>query len=387
MTTEELTWLGNIATKCASIAEIGCWKGRTTTALLSHCPGIVYAVDHWRGSIAELNGPHREARERDIYAEFCSNTTGHNNLFIRRGESTEIAERLPIVDMVFIDGGHTYEEVRADITSWTPKALCMIAGHDWDIPDVKRAVTEVFGERVKRGAGSIWYVPTPNQYSIMLATPSYDGKVHVNYVSSVMKAERAARAKHIGFEIRWQHGDSLVPRARISLLSHFLSSSYHTHLLFVDADLGWDPPESVLNLLRWNKSVVAGVYPKKSLQKSWPAVLCNPLVYDEETRCLQAEYVPTGFMMIKRSAIEAMIQAYPSRRVIVSESNDVINDNAFDFFPCVPETSSKMYLSEDFGFCDLWKALGGDIWIDPDISFEHCGAHAFTGNLNESIRG
>jgi hypothetical protein len=69
MTRDELTWLYETAQTMQSIAEIGCWKGRSTCALLSGCPGTVHAVDHFLGSATERDTFHKEVHTKDVYSE------------------------------------------------------------------------------------------------------------------------------------------------------------------------------------------------------------------------------------------------------------------------------------------------------------------------------
>ena len=49
------------------------------------------------------------------------------------------------LDFVFIDAMHTYDGVTADITAWMPKIRKggVLAGHDYDWPEVKRAVDDI----------------------------------------------------------------------------------------------------------------------------------------------------------------------------------------------------------------------------------------------------
>ena len=35
-------------------------------------------------------------------------------------------------------------------------------------------------------------------------------------------------------------------------------------------------------------------------------------------------------------------------------------------FECMIDPETKEYLSEDFGFCRRWRALGGKIWLDVE---------------------
>ena len=61
------------------------------------------------------------------------------------------------VDFIFIDAGHEYDEVKADILSWLPKMKKggVMAGHDYNgfdigggYPGVRKAVDELFGRKV-----------------------------------------------------------------------------------------------------------------------------------------------------------------------------------------------------------------------------------------------
>jgi hypothetical protein len=138
-----------------SIVEIGCWKGRSTWALLSGCPGTVHAVDHFQGSPHERDSFHQEVHTNDIHAEFLANVGVFQNLVTHRNESLEASKLIPAVDMVFIDGSHSFEDVTSDIEAWGPLARKLICGHDYQFPPVLIAVHQRFA-RVENPVGSIW---------------------------------------------------------------------------------------------------------------------------------------------------------------------------------------------------------------------------------------
>ena len=155
---KSLLWLYQMAGNFDSIVEIGSWKGRSTHALCSGCRGKVWAVDHFKGSVGEEE-EHAEARDVDIYQEFIKNVGHFENLSPLKMSSLEAAGQFAdkSVDMVFIDGGHTYDEVVADLTAWLPKCRRMICGHDYQTREqVKRAVHDSLG---KVGAeGNFWFL-------------------------------------------------------------------------------------------------------------------------------------------------------------------------------------------------------------------------------------
>ena len=128
---------------------------------LSACPGPVYAIDHWEGSRDELDHAHKPARDEDIYGQFMGNVGHFPNLRVVRGDRLDVAQYVPMVDMVFIDACHIYEDVVADIRKWRRKARKIICGHDSHYDSIIRAIVEQFGKTgVQIGADSIWYHDT-----------------------------------------------------------------------------------------------------------------------------------------------------------------------------------------------------------------------------------
>lgn len=150
MSKEELNWLYKVAGTMNSIVEIGSWKGRSTHALLSACKGTVTAIDHFKGSPGE-----QAHKNIDPYPDFLRNVGQFDNLKVLKMDSTKAAKKVGKVDMVFIDGAHTYEAVKKDIQTWLPKTRKIICGHDFIWPGVQQAVTETLG--FVHTCGTIWY--------------------------------------------------------------------------------------------------------------------------------------------------------------------------------------------------------------------------------------
>lgn len=90
---------------------------------------------------------------------------------ILRGTSKEMAAKVEdgSLDLIFIDAGHTFDDVMADIAAWRPKLRPggILCGHDYhhnnfDWVDVKRAVHTAFHvpEFIDLGVGGfIWQMP------------------------------------------------------------------------------------------------------------------------------------------------------------------------------------------------------------------------------------
>src|ERR1700748_2080913 len=95
--------------------------------------------------------------------------------------------------------------------------------------------------------------PTPTSYvkpHICIATPCYGGQVFQNYFLSIIALIYAVeRRKDIDLSFIVRGGDSLITRSRNSIVAEFLSQPKYTHLLWVDADIGFSP-EAVYRLIQ-----------------------------------------------------------------------------------------------------------------------------------------
>ena len=153
----ELFWLENIASYMGSIVEVGTWKGRSAYCLASACPNVE-TIDDFSGEPHRYSAAIADKSVHDEFVKNCAVFLENGRLKSTVGDSVSLAEDHEIVDMVFLDGAHEYESVKADILAWGPRARVVLAGHDYDMEGVRKAVDEVFGKSVKRGYGQIWYI-------------------------------------------------------------------------------------------------------------------------------------------------------------------------------------------------------------------------------------
>ena len=72
-----------------------------------------------------------------------------------------------------------------------------------------------------------------------------------------------AAAKKIELQFGTIGNESLITRARNTIVQLFMDGDY-THLLFIDADLAFNPT-AVIRMLEYDKDVVTGIYPRKTI--------------------------------------------------------------------------------------------------------------------------
>ena len=247
---------------------------------------------------------------------------------------------------------------------------------------------------------------------VFVATPMYGGMAHGLYIKSCLDLQTTLAKYGVEVKFSFLFNESLITRARNYLVDEFLRSGF-THLLFIDSDIHYNP-QDVLAMLALDKDVIGGPYPKKSI--NWGnvahAARTHPDINPKELENLVGEYVfnvvkgtqqfqvtdplevmeiGTGYMLIKREVFDKMEKAYPQVRY----KPDHVGQANFDgsryihaFFDTVIDTEnsitgggSERYLSEDYMFCQMWRKIGGQVYLCPWMKTQHIGTYAFTGNM------
>ncbi len=235
---------------------------------------------------------------------------------------------------------------------------------------------------------------------LVIATPCFGGQVSTIYTKSLLALQRAVRTMaNVDMTVHLRDGDALITRARATLTTLFLDDPTTTHLLFIDADIGFTP-DQVFRLIECGADMCAGIYPIKRI--NWdrarhaladeradfvPASLDYVLQLEDPDHVAvvggftRIRYAGTGFLMIRRQALEKMNAAYPELKFRREHSRDVLTDNPnrFALFECMIDPEDGTYLSEDFAFCKRWTDLGGEIWGDLESKLDHVGPSVFRG--------
>jgi hypothetical protein len=246
---------------------------------------------------------------------------------------------------------------------------------------------------------------------LFVATPMYGGMCHGMYCKSALDLQAVCSQYGVEVKFSFIFNESLITRARNYLVDEFLRSGF-THLLFLDADIHFDPRD-IIALMALKKEVIGAPYPKKAIK--WgsirDALKKNPDIALEELEKIGGDYVfnpvpgtekfsigepvevleiGTGYMLVERNVFDKFEQKYPNLRY----KPDHVGQPNFDgkryihaFFDTVIDSvanggkGSDRYLSEDYMFCQWWRNMGGKIWMCPWMKTHHIGTYAFTGDM------
>jgi len=220
--------------------------------------------------------------------------------------------------------------------------------------------------------------------SLFIATPMYGGLNYSGFNASVMKLQELCLRNGIAFRMHSLSNESLIQRARSYVADEFLRSGM-THLMFIDADIEFNPQDVLLMLAisayDSTYDIVCAPYPKKNI--AWEKVLKaaksgaydnapekleevtgdfvfnlrpNPDGSHEHTfRLNEPQMVSeagTGMMMIQRKALEIWADTYPELYYRPDHKRQKMYDGhrkIMEFFACPVDRGTTEV--------ELWRLL------------------------------
>jgi hypothetical protein len=205
--------------------------------------------------------------------------------------------------------------------------------------------------------------------SVFIGIPSYDGKLHWTTTQGLVGVAHICAKSNIGIAVDIIPHDAFIGKARNMIVKRFMDSGM-SDLVFVDADIGFDP-QGVVDLCKAAPDIVMGLYMMKSPQPRYPALMADPVVrHPSDMRLIKLQYGPSGFMRIRRSVIEKMIARWPEEYYIDGAAGKV-----YDLFP--HGRYDYHFTGEDIKFCERAINCGLDIWAMQGIRLRHFGERSW----------
>lgn len=209
---------------------------------------------------------------------------------------------------------------------------------------------------------------------VLIAAPSYDGKVNVWHATALLETAKIGLTKDINVSAVYMSYDALVQRARNDIFKLAYDAKVDD-LVFIDCDVDWNPAD-FFKLLEHDVDIVAAPIIKKSDQILTYSVKA-PVYEPEESGLVPVMGCATGFMRIRREAIEKIWDN-------ASEYREQHKPEPIRMVFDVKIVDGELW-SEDIVFCERWRELGGKVYIDPTINCGHSGEKRWVGNFSAFI--
>ena len=210
--------------------------------------------------------------------------------------------------------------------------------------------------------------------NVLICIPTIDYKMNCKLVITLQNIYTIFDKNNIDYLLSFKCG-SLINRVRNEFITQFIEGNF-THLFFIDSDLfGFE--NLIQKFIDSDKDLIGGIYPKKSNKEGYN---CNLKFCIEETLTndiSQVKHIPTGLMMIKKNVILNLIQSYPERHYKLNNKDYY---NLFDSY-----VFNGVFLSEDYGFCNLYSIIGGKIYAVLDCIIVHVGICEYKGNFKKYL--
>ena len=246
---------------------------------------------------------------------------------------------------------------------------------------------------------------------LFLAVPMYGGMCSGMFARSIADLSALCVNYGIALQMYFLFNESLIPRARNYCCDEFVRSDA-THMMFIDADIGFNPQDVIALLaLQSDESeydVIGGPYPKKCIAWEKVKMAVDKGFADDDPGKLEAfvgDYVfnpkggqttiplnqpvevleiGTGFMMMRRKTFDVFREKFSQ----YSYKPDHVRTEHFDgsreimmYFQAEIDPVSKRYLSEDYWFCQKLQEAGLKTWLCPWMKLQHVGTMVFGGSL------
>jgi len=210
---------------------------------------------------------------------------------------------------------------------------------------------------------------------VLIATPSYDGKIDVWYANSLVNMIMIGIQKEILFQPIYMSYDALVQRARNDLLAIAVENDFDD-ILWIDSDIEWDPKKAI-EILELDQDIIGLPVIKRTYESETYNIKSKPedLYTRNDDGLIKVDSVGTGFLKMSKKAFTYLWDNSPE---YVHNGKNV--RWAFDV-----KLVDGDIMSEDVHIATKLKEAGFDIWIDPASTCNHIGSMKFQGNFENFL--
>jgi hypothetical protein len=219
---------------------------------------------------------------------------------------------------------------------------------------------------------------------VIIYTNFYQYRTILPYCASLVKTVFLLKEKGIKCDYEAIRGDFHVERAINKSLTDFVADEEATDFFIIDSDESWEAEDVVKMLLR-PEEVVGAAYRLKADYTRYVAVFNSSedghfvgKILDDGNALLEALRVPAGFLRIRKSALQKVMEKNPDDYFVIPDGkvyrffwNEIINGN---------------FVGMDYAFSDKLRDAGVQLWVDPMVKVSHWGMNEWKADLDKELR-
>jgi hypothetical protein len=221
-------------------------------------------------------------------------------------------------------------------------------------------------------------------YKIFTFVPAFGQQITAATFMTTHAISQTFMQKGIGFGISTLSFPDIAELRGMAMTVWYDSLPDASHMLFVDADMGFDPAV-VLDMLMFDEPIVGSIYPQRRVPLSWAGSGTGEMMAERRGAFMRVEGVGMGCTLIRREVVAALIAQYPElidTRIDMHPARDMMRsagaNRLFRFFEKI-DMPERGVISEDLSFCLRAAKCGFPVWASIGHKMSHVGPYAYEG--------
>lgn len=227
-------------------------------------------------------------------------------------------------------------------------------------------------------------------HKLFVAVPAFGNTITATTFMTVCGLQQQLAAKGIGGGVTTLSFPDIAELRNMFMTIWYDALKDSSHLLFIDADMGF-LPQLVLDMIMFDEGVVGAIYPQRRLPLSWAGSGTGDTMAERRGDFMKVEGVGMGCTLIKREVVTAMIEKYPElidKRLNLHPAQATLQEAGCDrmlrFFDKIDDPARGI-ISEDLSFCIRWNSMGNSTWGAIGHRISHVGQFDYAARYLDQI--
>jgi hypothetical protein len=225
---------------------------------------------------------------------------------------------------------------------------------------------------------------------IFVFVPAFGGTIQATTFLTTHALQQHLLSKNIQMGISTLSFPDIAELRGMAMTVWYDTMKDSSHMLFVDADMGFQP-DLVSDMLLFDEPLVGTLYPQRRMPLSWAGSGTGDRVTERRGNFMEVEGVGMGCTLIRRDVVAKMIEKYPDlidTRLALHPAGETLRaqgtNRLFRFWEKM-DIADRGLVSEDLSFCIRWRECGGRVWAGIGYRMSHVGAFDFAGRYLDVI--